>query len=82
MALQTIQGMKVLDETPGLAGGQKVLSIRRTGKYADPADGTTGVGMGGARGLAGSQLSAADQMMHPSDLQNRSVFESNLGLYI
>lgn len=41
MAMQTINQMKVLDQTPGLQGGTKTLNVRRTGKYADQnIDGT------------------------------------------
>lgn len=41
LAMQTIHGMKVLDQTPGIQGGYKTLNVRRTGIYADQnIDGT------------------------------------------
>ncbi len=35
MAMQTIHGMKVLDQTPGIQGGVKTLNVRRTGVFAN-----------------------------------------------
>ena len=37
MAMQTINGMQVLDQTPGMLGGTKTLNVRRTGIYANQA---------------------------------------------
>ena len=35
MAMQTVNGMQVLDQTPGMLGGTKTLNVRRTGIYAN-----------------------------------------------
>ena len=39
-AMQSIHGMQVVDNTPGLLGGAKTLNVRRTGAFASqPLDG-------------------------------------------
>jgi UDP-N-acetylenolpyruvoylglucosamine reductase len=36
-AMQSINGMQVLDQSPGVLGGAKTLNVRRTGAYANQA---------------------------------------------
>lgn len=42
IAMNTVNGMQVVDSTPGLIGGTKTLNVRRTGVYANqPIEGVT-----------------------------------------
>ena len=62
MAMQTINGMQVLDQTPGMLGGTKTLNVRRTGIYANQA-------------IEGPMMTNPGQ---PIDSQSKSLLEQNI----
>jgi RNA recognition motif-containing protein len=64
MAMQTINGMQVLDQTPGMLGGTKTLNVRRTGIYANQSlEGST------------SMMASSGQ---PIDSYSKGIFEQNI----
>ena len=62
MAMQTINGMQVLDQTPGMLGGTKTLNVRRTGIYANQS-------------IEGPMTASSGQ---PIDSHSKSIFEQNI----
>ena len=75
MAMQTVNGMQVLDQTPGMLGGTKTLNVRRTGIYANQSiDGGQLVGQ-----VNGQNPAALTQgCPTPIDAANKQIFEQHL----
>ena len=74
MAMQTVHGMQVLDQTPGILGGNKTLNVRRTGAYASQQI----EGVNTLTGIGAPQQPATQTIQAPLDSQNKQIFEETM----